>query len=363
MTFRPLLKSGVFIYGKSDSYEVHVGTRWSYATLPASWNNLVSTRAIISLFNGKSTTAEIALSAGVETAIVDGLVRELCRHNLVDLHRTSISYLRRYNSLLGRVEEVSDLDEVSQDFATVTARKRIDSESDATTFSLGDIDGGRSALLRRRSFGIIIFGHGKIVNTLMGALSASGFSKISVINRVGVKDPSLKILETDIGGGFVTRSHIGLVRKKVVDEIRDSSLLFVEPKVQIQVPDLIISVGIPAPDAIQRWMADNTRHLLVETATSSQVRIGPLVIPGRTACFRCIQLSEAHDWSSDKSTEVSAALALAVSGAIALDVIAISDLNTSAYHNTSFMHSTHNYIEPAIQHWSQHHACGCSWLR
>ena len=361
MTIRPALKSGVFIHNYAHPYEIRIGSRWRFTTLPSLWNNQVSTRALLTLFDGKTTTSELAAASGLELSAIERLIEELRKHDVVDLYRTPIAYLRRYNPELGRIEDVSDLDEIAPDFATETALKRIEIESDAATFASGDVDGGRSAVIKRRSFRIVIFGYGKIVNTLAGVLSASGFSKLSVINRVGVHDPALKILESDVAGGYVTRSHFGQVRKKIVDEIRDNALLFVEPKVQIQNPDLIISIGNPSPDSIQRWMAENTRHLLVEIATSSEVRIGPLVTPGKTPCFRCIQLSESAEWPHEKSPEVGAALALTISAAIAHDVIALSDRSSSIYHQTSYTYSTHDYVTPRIQHWSQHHACGCSW--
>lgn len=361
MTIRPALKSGVYIHTSAHPNEIRIGTRWRFASLPGDWNNCASTRALISLLDGKKTIAELASITGINESVVISLVDELRSHDLVDLHRTPVAYLRRYNPEIGRIEEVSDLDNAVPDFAIASTLNRIEVECDAVTFAPGDIDGGRSALLKRRQFQIVIFGHGKIVNFLVGVLSASGFSHISVINRVGSKDPTLKLSENDIAGGFVTRQHYGATRKKVLEEIRESSALFADRKSQIHNPDLIISIGTPQPDAIQRWMAENTRHLLVDITTSSEVRIGPLVTPGKSACIRCIQLSEESEWQFQSSPEVSAALAMSVAAAIAHDVNALSNNQISVYHQTSQIVSTRNYSEPQIQRWSQHHACGCGW--
>lgn len=359
MTIRPALKSGIAIRNREVS-EVRIGSRWRFCTLPPQWHG-VETEALLKLFNGKSTLTELSATTGLAVAALESLIRELRVHDFVDLQRTPVAYLRRYNPELGRIEEVSDLDQVAGDVAVETALKRIEVECDAVTFTSGDIDGGRTSVLNRREFHIVIFGHGKIVNALVGVLSASGFSKLRVINRVGTRDASLKILESDIAGGYVTRSHFGQQRKTIVDEIRSNSLLFVEPKTQIHNPDLIISIGTPSPDSIQRWMVENTRHLLVEIPSCSEVRIGPLVIPGKTPCFRCVQLSEKSQSLTSQSSELSAALALLVAGAIALDVISLSDQKKSAYSSTSHIHTIRDYTTPRIQHWSQHHACGCSW--
>ena len=360
MTIRPALKSGITIHRNESRNEVRIGSRWRQYSLPLQWCG-VGTQALLGLLDGKFTFSELATTTGLESSAIESFVSELRSHDFVDLHRTPVAYLRRYNPELGRIEEVSDLDQVASDVAIETALKRIEIECDAATFTPGDIDGGRTSLLNRRSFQIVIFGHGKIVNALVGVLSASGFSKLSVINRVGTKDSSLKILESDIAGGYVTRSHFGQTRRIIVDEIRNHSLLFVEPKTQVHNPDLIISIGTPSPDSVQRWMAENTRHLLVDIPSSAEVRIGPLVTPGKSPCFRCVQLCEGTGWQREQTSETNSALALTVAGAIALDVIALSDRKISAYHSTSHIHTVRDYTAPQIQHWSQHHACGCAW--
>jgi hypothetical protein len=360
MTIRPSLKSGTFIHPLATSAEVRVGTRWRFCSLPSTWSG-VPTRALIELCDGANSLAEIASKSGISLVAVESLIAELCKHDLVDTAKTPISYLRRYNSELGRIDAVTSLDDVTKDFAIETALKRIEMECEGATFNPGDIDGGRSAVLRRRDFNLIIFGYGKIVNNLVGTLSASGFSNILVINRVGTKDPTQKILESDIAGGYVTRSHLGQPRRTIVEEIRERSLLFAEPRTPFHSPDLIISIGDPTPDSLQRWMADNSPHLLVDVGSSSEVRIGPYVIPGKSPCFRCIHIAESREWIFTTTPDISSALALSVAGAIAHDVIALSDRQTSIYLGTSHIHSSRNYSHPEIQHWSQHHACGCSW--
>ena len=359
MTIKPALKSAITIL-ETPATQLRIGTRWRFYLLPQLWGG-VRTKNIIELFNGELSISDIAGRAGMELPMVESLVRELQHLNLVDLYRTPISYLRRYNSELGRIEEVSDTDENRHDYAIEAFLNRMELECDATTFHSGDLDGGRSAVLGRRNFSILIFGQGKIVNALLGLLSASGFSKVVVINRVGTKDPSIKITEGDVAGGYVGRSDIGEPRRKILHDIRNSSQLFNEPKAEVQKPELIISVGHPAPDSIQRWMADNTPHLLVDVATSADVRIGPLVYPGKSPCYRCVQLSENSALLSTKSPEVGSALSLSVASAIALDAIALADRARSIYLATSYIHSSHHYHQPEIQHWSQHHACGCAW--
>ncbi|MEY3169039.1 MAG: hypothetical protein RL421_282 [Actinomycetota bacterium] len=365
MNIRPILKAPVSIQNQPAARRVFVGTRWRRCAFPDDWAGS-NPRRILELFDGKRSVHQIAQQAGVEESLVLALVEELRKHDFIDLERTPISYLRRYNPEIGRIDYVSDTENIFQDYAVEAFLNRMEIECDAATLSPGDIDAGRSSVIKRREFSILIFGHGKIVNALVGVLSASGFSKLAVINRVGSKHPSLKIQESDIAGSFISRSDIGQVRKNVVEEIRKSSALIAEPKIQIHKPDLIISVGNPAPDAIQRWMSDQSRHLLIDIPSSAEVRVGPMVIPGKTACFRCIQLSENFNSHENLITEnpvrdVGSALSLSVASAIALDLIAFADRQESLFLATSLIYSMRHYQQPEIQRWSQHHACGCAW--
>jgi hypothetical protein len=350
MLIKPALKTGVAIFPPSQSHQLRIGTRFRFCTLPNYWSDR-STRHLIELFNGQRTIPAIALAAGVPETAVQSLVDELATHDLVDLHRTPITYLRRYNPELGRIEAVNDLDELTDDYAAESFMRRMDIECDAVTHNLGDRDGGRIAVLERRNFPILIFGAGKIVNSLIGVLSASGFSEVSSVNRVSSKDSSLKISEGDVAGGFVGKKDLGQSRKKVIEEIRDRASLFSSPKPFINNPKLIISIGNPSPDSLQRWMMENTPHLLVDIP----------VIPGKSPCARCVQLAEGIAMPISQKCEVSAAFSLSIASAIALDVISLADRNSSIYLSTSYIHSLRHYHQPEIQHWSQHHACGCTW--
>ena len=49
---------------------------------------------------------------------------------------------------------------------------------------------------------------------------------------------------------------------------------------------------IPA-DYQQRWLSESTPHLVVVSVIENQLEIGPLVLPGKTTCLRCIDLTAA----------------------------------------------------------------------
>ena len=58
-------------------------------------------------------------------------------------------------------------------------------------------------------------------------------------------------------------------------------------------PDLVVLVGVPDPQVGQQLVADGLPHL-VATGQEAIGIVGPLVVPGRTACLRCLNLTRAE---------------------------------------------------------------------
>ena len=367
MAFTPCLKRGVRISHQPNLGRVLVGTRFRSVGFPEYWSE-VSTRRVLGLMDGSKDLAELAKQSGIDTSQLMGLIKELQKHDLVDLVRTPISYLKRYNPELGYIEVIEDVESKTEDYAIQSFLNRIQVECDAVSFNPGDIDGGRSVVLKRREFSIMIFGNGKLVNAVVGLLSASGFSNVNVINRLRARHPNLKIREVDIAGGFVTNAHIGQSRRKTILELKSRTALFDSDEAIMQKPDLIISIGTPSPDSLQRWSSENTPYLLVEISSSAEVRVGPLVIPGKSPCFRCVSLSESEGFGDPGSIpinqsgiELGSVLSFAVASAIAADVAEICAQNKTVFLATSFTYSMRNFHNPERITWRLQPNCGCNW--
>ncbi len=362
-TITPSLKAGISCVYLPSRQEVWVGNRTRGCFFPADWSGF-NPRRVIELFDGKNTAVQIASKSGLAVSQINSFIAELCQHDLVNLYRTPLPYLSRYNPEVGSIEEIADCENFRSDYAIDNFIKRMKIESDASSNLPGDLDGGRTSVLARREFATLLFGRGRIINSLVGTLSSAGFSKLQVINRVAPKHPSLKILDSDVSGGWITRSHIGNSRKKLMEEIRTSSALIAEEKSLVFQPNLVISVGRPTADSLQRWISENTNYLLVEVISSGEVRIGPLVIPGKTACSRCVDLTEINPPSisdSEPVPETSSALANLISGCIALDVSNQAAGIPSVFLATSLTYSTKGFHNPRVQRWVQHINCGCNW--
>ncbi len=91
------------------------------------------------------------------------------------------------------------------------------------------------------------------------------------VSDVQQRSSALKILESDLSGGYISRADIGASRKEVLAKARSYSALFAEATPVIYRPRLIISVGPPTPDALQRWISEGSNHLIIEPHSSAEV--------------------------------------------------------------------------------------------
>jgi len=58
-------------------------------------------------------------------------------------------------------------------------------------------------------------------------------------------------------------------------------------------PDLVVLAGVPDPQVGGRLVADGLPHLVAAGMEAIGI-VGPLVVPGRTACLRCLDLTRAE---------------------------------------------------------------------
>lgn len=108
-------------------------------------------------------------------------------------------------------------------------------------------------------------------------------------------------------------------------------------------------------------------HLFVRPLPDGVV-VGPLVVPGRTACTRCIDLTRCADpaWPRMLAQLCRlrwAAPPPAIEWAVATAIVhlrAYAAGDSPATLGATWELRTDDWI-PRIRHWPQHPACGCSW--
>jgi bacteriocin biosynthesis cyclodehydratase domain-containing protein len=206
-------------------------------------------------------------------------------------------------------------------------RARLASELATASLAHGDGDGGARILARRRAAYVRIHGTGRIASGIAGIVTASG------IGRVGCSEPA-------------------------------------EPP-GTERPDLAVLVGRQLPELPADLTREQIPHLAV-LASEAIGTVGPLVVPGRTACLRCLDMTRADmdpAWplilaqlSSRRPDPPAcdAPLAAAVAAHAAAQALAFIDRPTSP---GAAVNGTLELVLPAWQwrrrSWPPHRECSC----
>ncbi len=123
-------------------------------------------------------------------------------------------------------------------------RARLASELATVSLAYRDPDGGAQSLARRRDVGVWVSGERRIARSIARILGASGVCQV-----------------------------------KVGDE-------------QDRRPDLAILVGVQSAALVTGLATDRIPHLAVLASEAIGI-VGPLVVPGRTTCIRCLDYVKA----------------------------------------------------------------------
>lgn len=135
------------------------------------------------------------------------------------------------------------------------ARSRLAAELATVSLARRSSDGGAHTLARRTAAQVSIYGGGRIAAALGSLLTTSGIG--SVTGAAGRTD------DQAAAGGLPAGPRL---------------------------PDLAVLASRPQPD-LQAWlMREQLPHLAMSASEAIGI-VGPLVIPGQTACLRCLDLA------------------------------------------------------------------------
>jgi hypothetical protein len=264
------------------------------------------------------------------------IIEALTRLNLIDKQITEISYRYRADRF-----SLSSIDG-TRNLALQQFLERFEIESDSAAHQVGDIDGGRSKL------------------NLFAALKAAGFESTSL------QLPGESVIG-DLSGTQMQKCELGLNRSDLIKRIDRDASLYPEP---IDPPSrftFAISIGTPSPDIQHRWLNNGISHLLLNFAQDS-VRVGPIVIAGKTPCANCLSLSEIETGAIPENgnyifrsphRETGSALANLAATIAALEVMRFADSGTSELIGKSALYKGTEFIAPHITNWQFQPRCGC----
>lgn len=155
---------------------------------------------------------------------------------------------------------------------------------EADAWSLLAADGDGAAVLRRRGRAVVeLRGGARLTAVVATTLAAAGVGTL-LVRGDGPVQPH------DVGLAGLGTRHVGSTVAAAVGQV----LADVAPHVRTQASrarDLVVLVeeGVADPAVHGRLLADDVPHLSVLLREAS-VLVGPLVVPGVTACLRCVEL-------------------------------------------------------------------------
>ena len=140
---------------------------------------------------------------------------------------------------------------------------------------------------------------------------------------------------------------------------------------------VLVGVGEPSRELLDDWLREAVPHLVVRLVEGRAV-VGPFVVPGHTACMRCIDayLTEedpawpllVEQYSRATRSDRSDGVPEAVDAALAAVAIgwAARDLETFAEGGRPSSWSSTVTLAPDLadvtpKHWPPHPHCGCGW--
>ena len=358
---RPRLKRGAIILSLSDSLiegnRVFVGCNGSGIECEA-----LGINSIIAAFDGKKSAQEIADALAIGTEIVCEVIGQLLSAGLIDYLVTPIV-------APGRFKEQDQ----SADAGYIQLQSKITPELSATTWIPGVNDGGVEVLTNRRLALIEISGENRVATQLYGLLLASGVTQTKMASAS--RRNRARIGNQDMCAGLLTSGDVGSnFQHTLEDKARELALFPSKDKsVAEDIPEVFLKIfiGNGHEALIAQSMSEDEIHLIVAAPDGPSIDVGPLVIPGESACSRCVTLarSDQHSLSREidifRSThtelEIPVSLSHFVAAQIASEILRFIDTKKSALISTRVRTNYLDVCNPQHIRFARHPLCGCSW--
>lgn len=343
----PKLKAGISIWRSGN--QLYIGDQLTYLQLPEKIGDIPFQEMLERLINNALEKKDKPLLEG------------LAKLNLLDQKVTEISYRYRADRF-----SLSSIDG-TRNLALQQFLERFEVESDCASRQEGDIDGGRSKLVARRNFSIEIIvspnSSNRIAINLFAALKASGF-ELTSLHLPGESSIS------DLSGTQMQKCELGINRSDLIRRVERDASLYPEPIEPTNKYLFAISIGAPSPEAQERWLREGVSHLLINY-TSDSVRIGPIVIAGKTPCANCLAISEVETGAipvnkdyifKSSQRELGSALSNLAAAISTIEVMRFADTGSSSLIGSSATYKGSDLIAPHITNWQIQPRCGCRSL-
>lgn len=259
---RPSLKVGLRpLWRDRDTLQVGVDPRRARA-LHA---DLGKALGVVSLLDGSRDTCEVARAAeayGIPRHDADRAIGLLATAGLLD-------------------DFPADLRAALPDYL----RGRFGPEMACAALAYGHADGGAAVIARRQAAHAQIHGGGRVGACVATFLAASGVARVSCLDPGTVEAADVTPAGAGIDDlGKPRAAGVARAVHRVAPEARTTND-------ERHKPDLVVLTGWPDPLAVAALTRDRVPHLVARADEAIGV-VGPLALPGRSACVRCVDLSK-----------------------------------------------------------------------
>ncbi len=225
---------------------------------------------------------------------IEQLVRELEARGFLNRVRSELAPPKRYLS-----------ETVSRDQAVIQLRTRSAPELAHVEWVDTRGDGGVSTLAARSEFILELSGRSRVITILYSMMLASGVTRVRLADRFYRSE----VTDLDIGSGPLTARDLGLNYYQQLSDYRRGLSLFPiaiddRPEDELSRPGLTVHYGDCDPEVLIEWSQRNQPYLLIHPPIGDEIVIGPLVLPGRTPCHRCLSLYEIDHWGYTRSERI-----------------------------------------------------------
>lgn len=345
--------------------------------LPRAWRDLTTLQ--IGLSGGRRGALLAGLQDGDEAvlACLDGQhdlaqVGQVAQRHGVTPWRVQrlLTMLREADLLVHRTEH-DVVDRVDLGGWDDERRRRLLPDADAWACVHDRVGDGIRLLLERGRRHVRLDGAGRVGYALAAALTAAGVGTVSI-------DATDRVRTLDVLPAGAQAQDVGASPSTAVSRIRDRLRASRDAEPQEGSaparPDLVVLVASHVVDAGRGdvLMRADVPHLAV-IATTDRVVVGPLVLPGRGPCLRCLDLhrrdrdpawpavvAQLIERAQQDAPRCESALATTAAGVAALQVLAQLDgrIDPASHAHTLEVALPDGLIRR--RSWGVHPACGCT---
>ena len=346
---RPVVKAALRRVWR-DSTTLQIGVHHDRAVVVGGVG--AQTARLVAAFDGVHDAAALRLMAralGLDESIVDRLVSMLADAAVLDDAATDAGPLAAFTR--------AERDRLAPDLASVSLVS-------------GQLDGGLSTISRRQAARVGIVGGARVGGAVATLLAAAGIGHLVVDDPSTCQPADCGPAGPAVADSGATRAQAAHAAVHRVSQSTRTTALRASEQFHVVV---LATAGALDPAIADDLIRSGVPHVRVTVREATAV-IGPFVVPGVTACLRCLELHRcdrdaawpliaaqlAADGARSFIDACDIALATLAASLCALQVLAFIDGGTPATRDGTLEIALPDW-RVRRRSWRAHPLCGCGW--